>query len=174
MGSAGDWEGELDRELVLLLRDLRARALSLTRAAAAADDLVQDVVERALLARRHLRADSNLRGWLLAIMKNLFIDTRRRIRRSREDPVVEWQGADEPGGPLDLLTMEDILAALVLLAPPEREIFSMAYLDCLSHREISARLSIPRNTVGTRLFRVRSKLRGPLLALYQRRIGAAE
>lgn len=169
MGSADHWEEELHRELVRLHRELRARALFLTQGAAAADDLVQDVVERALLARRRLRAVSNLRGWLHAIMKNLFIDARRRTRRSPDALAMEASRGDEPWTPLDLVTMDDVVDALALLDAPEREIFTMAYLDCLSYREISARLAIPTNTVGTRLFRLRAKLRGPLTEVYERR-----
>lgn len=171
MGSVRDWEEELDRELVRLYAELRVRALSLTRGAgaASADDLVQDVIERALLARHHLRAASNLRGWLHVVMRNLFVDACRRASRSRDEHRVEPSTGDEPWTPVDLLTMEDVIDALALLEPPEREILAMAYLDCLSYREISSRLSIPTNTVGTRLFRARTKLREPLTRLYERR-----
>src|SRR5262245_10201624 len=59
---------ELGRELVRLHPDLLARALFLTQGSAAADDLVQDVVERAWLARHRFQQGTNLKAWLHAIM----------------------------------------------------------------------------------------------------------
>jgi RNA polymerase sigma factor (sigma-70 family) len=65
----------------------------------------------------------------------------------------------EPLGPLDFVTMADILDALDQLKPSDREIFTLANVHHLSYREISGRLGIPINTAGTRLRRVRAKLR---------------
>ena len=60
---------------------LRRYAFAVTRDHAAADDLVQDTLERAI-SRWLLRAgDAGLRAWLFAILHNLYIDGQRAHRR---------------------------------------------------------------------------------------------
>ena len=60
-----------------LIPALRRYAFALTRDRTAADDLVQDTLERAI-SRWVLRAgDAELRAWLFAILHNLFIDGQR-------------------------------------------------------------------------------------------------
>ena len=163
----GDRSEELSRELVRLHRDLRARALLLTGGSSYADDLVQDVVERALLARHRFQLGTNLKAWLNAIMKNLFIDAcRQRVSRPGRNFQPETSASGEPRSPLDFITMDDVLEALALLTPADREIFTLAHLEGLSYREISVRLGVPPNTAGTRLLRVRSKLRRLLMRVY--------
>ena len=166
-GDGAEEHGELVRELVRLHPDLRAQALFLTRGSAAADDLVQDVIERALLARHRFRRGTNLKAWLNAIMRNLAIDAyRQRSARLSRDLQSETSASGEPRSPLDFVPMDDVLEALALLKPSDREIFMLASLERLSYREISPRLGIPMNTAGTRLMRVRSKLRRLLTRVY--------
>src|SRR3954471_2977740 len=69
---------EFTAELAGLRRALYQRALFLTQDRAAADDLVQATVERALVARDRYRSGTNLRAWVFLMMRNLFIDGRRR------------------------------------------------------------------------------------------------
>src|SRR5262245_1951288 len=57
---------------------LFARAMQMEASRAAADDLVQDTIERALASSDRFKPGTNLRGWLLTIMTHLFIDRRRR------------------------------------------------------------------------------------------------
>ena len=56
---------------------LQRRALSLLHNRADADDLVQDCLTRALSKKPSLNNPSQLRGWMLAILRNLF---RARLR----------------------------------------------------------------------------------------------
>lgn len=159
---------ELDRELVRLHPELRARALFLTQGSASADDLVQDVIERALRGRHRFQRGMNLKGWLNAVMRNRFIDAyREQSNRLSRDLQSETSPSAEPRGPLDLVTMDDVLEALARLKPSDREIFTLASLEHLSYREISTRLKIPVNTAGTRLLRARAKLQRMLTQVYE-------
>jgi len=67
--------------MVELIPRLRRYARALTGERSAADDLVQDTLERAL-SRFHLwRQGSDLRAWLFTIMHNVYVNqTRSRIR----------------------------------------------------------------------------------------------
>ena len=63
-------------------------AMRLCRSEPDALDLVKDAFERALRSAGALPADANLRGWMLTILRNVFIDRSRSARR--------WRRADLP------------------------------------------------------------------------------
>jgi RNA polymerase sigma factor (sigma-70 family) len=65
-------------DVVGLLGPLRRYARSLARDETQAEDLVQDTLVRAYERRSSFRSGGNLRGWLLSILHNTFIDHRRR------------------------------------------------------------------------------------------------
>ena len=71
----------LDEQLRELIPRLRRFALSLTRHASNADDLVQNCLERALGSVADKRPDGDLRAWLFTILYRQFVDQHRRSRR---------------------------------------------------------------------------------------------
>ena len=188
-GPTGGPEDELrrhdfDAALPDLREELLGRATFLTKDRAAAEDLVQETLERAWSARRRFRRGTNLRAWTSSIMRNLFVDDcRRRGLRNRCDgdllcsqlaqpPLCAPEPREERQGPLEVLTPADVAAALATLEPGDREIFALAHLEGIPYREISQRLGIPPATAGTRLHRVRVKLRARMLSMYQARLCA--
>jgi RNA polymerase sigma-70 factor (ECF subfamily) len=164
--------GEFTAELAGLRRALYQRALFLTQDRTAADDLAQATMERALIARDRYRSGTNLRAWLLLMMRNLFIDGRRRAAFQAGALDEEWapQWPDDPPSPLDLLSGEDVAQATALLCREHREIFNLAYVDHLSYREIGERLGITANATGGRLLRARTRLRMLLDVVFERRL----
>ena len=64
-------------DVVGQLGSLRRYARSLTRNDADAEDLVQDTLLRAYERRSGFRHGNTLRGWLLSILHNRFIDVKR-------------------------------------------------------------------------------------------------
>lgn len=70
-----------DEQLRELMPSLRRFALSLTRHASNADDLVQNCLERALGSVASKRPDGDLRAWLFTILYRQFVDNHRRTRR---------------------------------------------------------------------------------------------
>jgi RNA polymerase sigma-70 factor (ECF subfamily) len=144
---------------------LRAAAGALCRNAAACEDLVQDTFERAL---RHLAGDRepvrNLRAWLVAILRNTFID---RVRAEHAaTPGIDDCPAPEPDPQPAWadVTLADVHAATAVLDPDLRAVFELHYLEGLRYRDIAVRLAVPENTVASRLFRARKALRDQLLA----------
>ncbi|HKA91045.1 MAG TPA: RNA polymerase sigma factor [Haliangiales bacterium] len=135
-------------------------AMRLTRHPADAEDLVQDVMERALRARGRVPAHANVRGWLLAILRNLFIDRMRAAHRRRWVPLSAEIGAPEPEPPpvWAPLGVDDVRAALVDIDVRFRRAYEMYELEGKSYKEIALALGIPVVTVGTKLLRVRRKL----------------
>ncbi len=70
------------RDLVGLLPKLRRFAITLARNANDADDLVQEVCERAI-ARSHLwNGEGRLESWVYAMTRNLWVDEirKRKVR----------------------------------------------------------------------------------------------
>lgn len=132
-----------------------------------ARDLVQDTFERALRAWDRLPAGSNVRGWLVTILHNLFIDRCRRARRAPTTPIAEEIQAppsEEVAVPAWAdVTPEQLRAALGELDDEFRHAYQLHALEGRSYREIAERLGISMSTVGTRLLRARRKLRVILL-----------
>src|SRR3954468_7198565 len=81
--------------LVGHIPDLRRYARSLTGDAWAADDLVQDTLERACDRWRLWSAGSDLRAWLFTLMHNLFVDGARRAVRQQGHRVDVDDAANE-------------------------------------------------------------------------------
>ncbi|MEO8699940.1 MAG: RNA polymerase sigma factor [Kofleriaceae bacterium] len=131
------------------------------------EDLVQDTFERALrfLAAGN-PAPTHMRAWLVSILRNAFIDRARKRRATGE--VVELV-ADPPAVEPDPLpewshvSLDEIRAALAGLEPELRIVFELHYLDQLRYSDIAVRLGIPANTIASRLYRARHKLRERLV-----------
>ena len=138
---------------------LRRYARAMLGDRAAADDLVQDTLERAWSRLSQWRTDSNMRAWLFGIMHNLRVDQLRR-------PTLPTHSIDEddfemPTRPTqaDKLEVTDIESALSLLPDEQREVLLLVALEEMTYVEIAATLGIPVGTVMSRLSRGRERLR---------------
>jgi RNA polymerase sigma-70 factor (ECF subfamily) len=159
-------------EIARLRPVLLTRARRLCPDEAGANDLVQSALERALRRRTSFREGSVL-AWTMRIMQNLFIDECRRCRRNADTPVDQLAAPEvEPTfieEVLDVIDAADLRGALGRLAPSERELFELAYFQQWPRDLIAARLGLRLNTTGTRLFRVKQKVRNMLQSLLAER-----
>jgi len=157
---------DFERELALLLPDLRRRARFIAGSAAAADDLVQDTIERALRFRDSFAHGSNLRAWTMRILSNTFISTRRRSGVERR--VLEKVAHDPNGwanaGPtsIKLGLTRAVLRELDRLPPRIGATLRLVDLEDSSYREAADELSVPVGTVMSRLHRGRTRLAAAL------------
>lgn len=138
---------------------LRRYARALTGERNAADDLVQDTLERAL-SRFHLwRQGSDLRAWLFTIMHNIYVNqTRSRIRHPQEP--LDAAAADElRAREPDWGELRDIEEALGRLPGEQRAVVLLVGLEQFSYEEAARVLDIPLGTVMSRLSRGRERLR---------------
>jgi len=138
---------------------LRRYARALAGDQHAADDLVQDTLERAINKRHLWRPDSDLRAWLFAIMHNVFVNQLRSRQAHPEDALDD--DALPAVAPTDgaRLEVRDLQTALALLSPEQREVVLLVGLEQLTYAEASHALGIPIGTVMSRLFRGRERLR---------------
>jgi RNA polymerase sigma-70 factor, ECF subfamily len=164
-GVASGWTVELGEFVREHERVLYARALWLMHTRADAMDLLQDTLERALAASRRDIPRERMKGWLLTIMFNLFLDRRRtRARRAclpLTDKILDQVACAtvEPAEPkwktFDAAAVQDCLPRL-----PDhfRGAFEL-HVQGLQYTEIASALGIAPGTVGTRIMRARRQLR---------------
>jgi RNA polymerase sigma-70 factor (ECF subfamily) len=138
---------------------LRRYARALAGDQHAADDLVQDTVERAINKRHLWRPGSDLRAWLFAIMHNVFVN-QLRARAAHPEAVLDEDALPPvPSTQSVQLEIRDLETALAALPPEQREIVLLVGLEQLSYAEVAKALDIPIGTVMSRLFRGRERLR---------------
>jgi RNA polymerase sigma-70 factor (ECF subfamily) len=157
---------EFSVELVALLPRLRRYARVLTSDRFAADDLVQDTLERAWARHRQWQRGSDLRAWLFSIMHNRRVDIARGARffapESGADADTQGQiGAGEapPDAAIEPL---DLQRAFARLSSEHREVLLLVAVEHLSYAEASAAVGVPVGTVMSRLSRARARLREAL------------
>jgi RNA polymerase sigma-70 factor, ECF subfamily len=161
-GSA-DWPG-LDH-----LDGLYSYALLLTRNHPEAEDLVQETYLRAIPAMGRLRVDSNTKGWLCTILRNIW---RNQLRTWRNGPqMIEIDAQNDVANSVvdpsknshdvyvSKLEANQVRAAIQELPVEFREIILLREYEDLSYQEIASVLNCPVGTVMSRLARARKTLR---------------
>jgi RNA polymerase sigma factor (sigma-70 family) len=152
----------MDRsEIVAQIPGLRRYARALTGDAWAADDLVQDTLERACSKWRLWTVGTDLRAWLFTIMHNLFANDTRRLSRQRQagtqldlDDVPNELVAPDAALNLSL----DLQRCLLRLPQEQRTVLLLASLEDMRYDEIARVTGTPIGTVMSRLSRARTRL----------------
>jgi RNA polymerase sigma-70 factor (ECF subfamily) len=149
-----------EADVVSWLPQLRRYARALTGDHAWADDLVQDTAERALARWKAFRPNSNLRAWLLTILRHLYID-QLRVRRevAVDEESAPWRNLEAPRGEVDGLILRDVQRALYSLSVEQREVVLLVCVEEFSYQEASIALGVPVGTVMSRLSRAREQMR---------------
>jgi RNA polymerase sigma-70 factor (ECF subfamily) len=138
---------------------LRRYARALAGDQHAADDLVQDTIERAINKRHLWRPDSDLRAWLFTIMHNVFVNQLRSRQAHPEEALDDDSLPAVPSTQGQRLEIRDLETALAALPPDQREVVLLIGLEQLSYAGVAKVLDIPIGTVMSRLFRGRERLR---------------
>jgi RNA polymerase sigma-70 factor (ECF subfamily) len=150
-------------------------AMALTRNPAMAEDLVQETYLRAVRAFGRLVPDSNLKGWMFAIMRNAWLNQLRHDRLGprfveldvEETDRVRWlDERNDPFGDFERKeTREQVREAIESLPQPYQEIIVLRDIEGFSYQQIAAVLGCPAGTVMSRLCRARDRLRVQLAGL---------
>ncbi len=122
----------------------------------AAEDAVQETMVAAWSGARSYRGDSGAAAWLFGICRRqVAMELRRRPRRPEPTEAVEERAAtDEP--PDARASLREALAGL---APEQRQLLTLVYLEGVPQQEIAGLLGVPLGTVKSRLFSARERLR---------------
>ena len=152
--------------------NLLSFALKLTANREEAQDLVQDTTLKALRNEAKYIDNTNFKGWMLTIMRNIFINNYRK--NARENTMVDAtddlfhlnmsqeSGLETPDGAYACNEISEIIAGF---SSDYREPFSM-HVAGYKYEEIAERLEMPLGTVKSRIFFARKRLR-ELLTDYQ-------
>lgn len=145
--------------------NLMSFALKLTSNREEAQDLVQDTTLKALNNEEKFVENTNFKGWMLTIMRNIFINNYRKSARentmvdSTEDlfhlNLSQDSGLDTPDG---AFACNEITAIIAGFSEEYREPFSM-HVAGYKYEEIAEKLNTPLGTVKSRIFFTRRRLR---------------
>jgi RNA polymerase sigma-70 factor, ECF subfamily len=154
---------EIAVDIVALLPRLRRFARTLSRNQHDADDLVQNVVERAWRHIDQLRPGANPASWMFGIMKNAWIDDRRARARRGEVALPEDSGEHPAVSPGDAnTTLWSVSEAMDKLPEEQRLAVALVLVEGMSYKEAAAVLDVPIGTLTSRLARGRMALAAAL------------
>ena len=158
-----------EKELLGLQENMFSFALSLTADQTKAEDLMQDTTLKVLVNKEKYRDDTNFKGWVFTVMRNLFINDYHRTVRTRNifdtNADLSFVGTlDETEGlpsPDQEMTLKEINLAIDSLTDEYKMPFSM-YVSGFKYKEIAETLDLPIGTVKSRIFFARKKLQSNL------------
>ncbi|MCS7173155.1 MAG: sigma-70 family RNA polymerase sigma factor [Armatimonadetes bacterium] len=130
----------------------------------AAEELVCETMAAVWKSASRFRGEARASSWIFGIAHRRALDFLRRQPRqvslgdagalpAQMDPEEEAERAD---------LVERVRKALSQLSPEHREVVHLVFDAGLSYQEVAEVLGVPVNTVKTRMFHARQKLRGLL------------
>jgi RNA polymerase sigma-70 factor, ECF subfamily len=142
-------------EVAALRQHLRAYAMRLTRNPDDADDLVQDVMLKAIVKQDLFTAGTNLFGWLATIMLNHF--RTQSTRHWRIVPLLDGMEESLPSNDDQTAAFEAKQSIAMLFRLPD--IHQRALLqafDGMAYDEMAAAEGVPVGTIRSRINRARA------------------
>ena len=156
------------KNLINLQSNLMNFAYQLTSDREAAADLLQDTTLKALDNEEKFTSDANFKGWVMTIMRNIFINNYRKTVRqativdTTEDlyhiNTSQESALETPDGSM---TVKEINAILATFDEEFRVPFNM-HVAGYKYSEIAEELNLPVGTVKSRIFFARKRLRAAL------------
>jgi RNA polymerase sigma-70 factor (ECF subfamily) len=146
-------------EMIALVPELRAFALSLSRNPATADDLVQETVLKAWARLDSFEPGTNMRAWLFTILRNTFYSDARKNKREVADVDGAYaarlsQKPDHDGR----LALRDFAVAFAKLPDDQREALILIGASGLSYEDAARTCGCAIGTIKSRLNRGRARL----------------
>lgn len=151
------------RQMLSILPNLRAFAISLTGRHDSADDLVQDTIMKAWAKQESFEPGTNMKAWLFTILRNEFYSQMRK--RGREVQDVDGAFTDrlsihpDQYGHVDL---NDFRRALAQLPPDQREAIILVGASGFSYEEAAQMCDCALGTIKSRVSRARAQLQAIL------------
>lgn len=147
------------KDLLAVVPNLRAFAMSLIGSADRADDLVQETLMKAWAKQSSFEAGTNLKAWLFTILRNEFYTQMRKKGREVSDSdgmhAAKLAGHPEQHGHLDL---QDFRKALELLPSDQKEAIILVGGSGFSYEEAAEICNCAIGTIKSRVSRARTRL----------------
>lgn len=162
-------KGGIEDRLVQLQANMFNFALSLTADRESAEDLTQDTSLKVLTNKDKFHEDTNFKGWVFTVMRNLFINNYHRVARTQTiidtNADIAYIGgqSDSEGlvAPDREMNLQEINQAIDALSQDIKEPFSM-FVSGYKYKEIAETLDLPIGTVKSRIFFARKQLQEAL------------
>lgn len=151
-------------QLVVAYRDQVFRlALRMCGSEADADEVAQEAFLSAWKALPNFRGKSQFSTWLYQLTTHAAIDLMRREKRQIAADITEVSAADPAPSPQQQAEQSEqreiVRDAILQLAPEQREVVVLRFMEELSYEEIGAVLKLPSGTVKSRLNRAKAQLK---------------
>ena len=156
------------KDLVGVQDELLRFAYKLTTDREEANDLLQETSLKALDNEDKYMPDTNFKGWMYTIMRNIFINNYHKIVRTQTVvdqgvdlynlDITNESGFDSPEGSYQI---QEISKAIENLNKDLKIPFSM-YVSGYKYNEIAEKLGLPLGTVKSRIFFARQELQKTL------------
>ena len=155
---------QFQKKLLSMQENMMNFALMLTANRDDAQDLMQDTTLKVLDNQEKFVDNINFKGWVLTVMRNIFINNYHKIVRTQTVvdqgvdlynlDVVNDSGFDSPDGAYQI---KEITKAINSLNDELKIPFSM-FLSGYKYNEIADKLDVPLGTVKSRIFFARQEL----------------
>ncbi len=157
MASSVEAAYSFEAELLRCIPGLQRYACKLTRDAAAAEDLTQDCLARALSRSHCFEPGTNMQAWLTTMLKNLHFNN---LQREKNVTKVElWDGAvSVEAAQMARLVVRDVTRAFSALTPSQRKVVRLVAIEGRPYQEAAERLNVSIGTIRSRLCRARERL----------------
>ena len=156
------------QNLLGMQSELHRFAMKLTADKEEADDLLQETSLKALDNEDKYTPDTNFKGWMYTIMRNIFINNYRKTVRDQTFVdqtenlfhlnLPQDSGFESTEGNYDLKEIRRIVNSL----PKEYRVPFSMYISGFKYREIAERLGLPIGTVKSRIYFTRQRLQRDL------------
>jgi RNA polymerase sigma factor (sigma-70 family) len=159
---------DITQQIIRLRPTLRLFTQRFTRNREESQDLIQDTLVKALVNKDRFTTDTNLKGWLFTIMRNVFINNYRRLQRTRTVHdntkdlyylnVEDHDTLHSPASRYEYLELWKSIDEL-------KEEFSIPFKMHTSgykYEEIAEQLQLPLGTVKNRIFQARKEIQKKL------------
>ena len=161
-------------DLIGVQEELLRFAYKLTANREEANDLLQETSLKALDNEEKYIPDTNFKGWMYTIMRNIFINNYRKVVRDQNDEVPAFEmerviGLFHPihfqsiclGAKISLMISEEMILRFGKQIKEYKIPFSM-HVSGFKYREIAEKLGLPLGTVKSRIFFTRQRLQQEL------------
>jgi RNA polymerase sigma-70 factor, ECF subfamily len=126
--------------------------------ASVTDDMFQETYIRFLQRPAREKDERAMKSYLYRIATNLINDHWRRLKRDRKWFAGDAAEAPAANGAGQVEARQDIADALGHLAPQQRSMVWLAYVEEYTHREIAEMLKVKESSVKVLLHRAKQKL----------------
>lgn len=152
-------DSEYQNMILCYYSDMEYFAAHLTKNRDDAKDLTQQTILKALQHKNKYKENKYIKSWLFVIMKNIFIDQKRKEKNTAFDYNVDDLIISEPENITTKLTLDEIL--VYLNKKYKSKIITPLILNAkgIKYEEISKEYNVNINTIKSRIKRVREDLR---------------